>query len=36
MDNMRIYFGTPGWGWTMYGIGYKNSWFIGFSKKATK
>ena len=29
---MRIYFGTVGWGWVMYGIGYKNKWFLGYSK----
>ena len=28
---MKIYFGTVGWGWKMYGIGYKNKWFLGFS-----
>jgi len=28
---MRIYFGKVGWGWKMYGIGYKNKWFLGFS-----
>ena len=28
---MRIYFGTIGWGWKMYGIGYKAVWFCGFS-----
>ena len=30
---MRIYFGTPGFGWRMYGIGYKSVWFIGFSAR---
>ena len=30
---MRIYLGTPGWGWIMYGIGYKAEWFFGFSRK---
>ena len=30
---MRFYFGTPGWGWTMWGFGYKAQWFIGFSMK---
>lgn len=28
---MRIYFGQVGWGWKMYGIGYKTKWFLGFS-----
>lgn len=28
---MKIYFGTIGWGWKMYGIGYKTKWFCGFS-----
>lgn len=28
---MKIYFGTPGWGWMMWGIGYKTKWFFGFS-----
>lgn len=30
---MRLYLGTPGWGWKMYGIGYKTLWFLGFSMK---
>jgi len=29
---LRFYIGTAGWGWTMYGIGWGNKWFIGFSK----
>jgi len=28
---MRLYFGRIGWGWRMYGIGYKTVWFVGFS-----
>lgn len=28
---MKLYFGTPGFGWIMYGIGYKDKWFLGFS-----
>lgn len=28
---MKIYFGDIGWGWKMYGIGYKSKWFFGFS-----
>lgn len=31
---MIIYFGRIGWGWRMYGIGYKTTWFLGFSAKA--
>ena len=31
---MRIYFGFYGWGWRMYGIGYKTLWFLGFSIKS--
>jgi len=30
---MKIYFGTPGWGWRLYGIGYKSAWFLGFSMR---
>ncbi len=30
---MKLYFGTPGWGWTMWGIGYKSQWFFGFSAR---
>jgi len=30
---VRIYFGTPGFGWRMYGIGYKSVWFLGFSSR---
>ena len=30
---MKFYFGTPGWGWTMWGFGYKAHWFIGLSVK---
>ena len=29
---MRVYFGTVGWGWKMYGVGYKDVWFLGLSK----
>lgn len=28
---MKFYFGQVGWGWKMYGIGYKTKWFLGFS-----
>jgi hypothetical protein len=28
---MRFYFGKVGWGWKMYGVGWKNKWFLGFS-----
>lgn len=31
IGHLRIYLGTPGWGWIMYGIGWKNIWFLGFS-----
>ena len=30
---MRFYFGMCAWGWRMYGIGYKDEWFLGFSMK---
>lgn len=33
--NIKFYFGTPGWGWKMYGIGWKTLWFLGFSIKDT-
>lgn len=33
---MKLYFGTPGWGWTMWGIGYKSQWFFGFSARREK
>jgi hypothetical protein len=30
---MKLYLGTPGFGWTMYGlIGKGAKWFLGFSK----
>lgn len=29
-----IYFGTKEWGWRLYGFGYKNIWFIGYSRNA--
>ena len=32
---MKIYFGKVGYGWKMYGIGYKTKWFLGFSHKTT-
>lgn len=32
-DKMIIYYGQVGWGWKMYGIGYKTKWFFGFSMK---
>lgn len=29
---MIILFGTPGWGWKMFGLlGKQNKWFLGFS-----
>ena len=28
---MKVYFGAKGWGWVMYGFGYKAKWFFGFS-----
>lgn len=28
---MKWYLGTPGWGWIMWGFGWKAKWFIGFS-----
>ena len=32
---MKLYLGTPGWGWRMWGLIGKNSkWFLGFSKQA--
>lgn len=30
---MVFYFGTPGWGWHLWGFGYKTKWFFGFSRK---
>jgi len=33
---MTLYWGRIAWGWRMYGIGYKNVWFIGFSMQATR
>lgn len=33
---MRFYFGTPRWGWHMWGIGYKATWFFGFSRKTDR
>lgn len=30
---MKLYLGTPGWGWDLWGIGYKSQWFFGFSRK---
>ena len=31
---MKVYLGNYGWGWNLYGIGYKDQWFIGFSRRA--
>jgi len=33
---VRIYYGQVGWGWKMYGIGYRNEWFLGYSRRSTK
>ena len=30
---MKLYLGTPGWGWRLFGVGYKTVWFFGFSMK---
>lgn len=31
LRNFFLYLGTPGWGWIMYGIGWKTKWFFGMS-----
>ena len=31
IGKLRIYCGWIGWGWLMYGIGWKAKWFIGLS-----
>jgi hypothetical protein len=31
---IRVWLGQPGWGWRLYGISWRDSWFIGFSRKA--
>lgn len=28
---LKFYFGTPGWGWRLYGVALGESWFIGLS-----
>lgn len=28
---MKLYFWTKGWGWLLFGIGYKAKWFFGLS-----
>jgi hypothetical protein len=33
---MKLYLGTKNLGWIMYGVGYKNKWFFGFSMKKEK
>lgn len=32
----KLYFGTPGFGWIMYGIGYEDVWFLGLSINKTR
>jgi hypothetical protein len=36
VSNFRIYLGTCGWGWRLYGIGWKDVWFLGFSLKEAR
>ncbi|MFA6315641.1 MAG: hypothetical protein WC648_04730 [Candidatus Paceibacterota bacterium] len=28
---MKVYLWTAGWGWWLFGIGYKTKWFLGLS-----
>lgn len=28
---MKFWFGKRGWGWRLWGISYRNIWFLGFS-----
>jgi hypothetical protein len=30
---LKIYLGATGWGWRLFGIGYKSKWFLGFSMR---
>ena len=30
---MKIHFGGSGWGWRLWGISYKDRWFVGLSIK---
>lgn len=34
--NFVVYLGYPGWGWKMYGLGWKTKWFIGLSINISK
>lgn len=31
---MKFWFGSTGWGWRLYGVSYKDKWFVGVSCKA--
>lgn len=31
LGKFRIYTGSFNWGWNMFGIGWGNKWFLGFS-----
>ncbi len=31
MSKLRIYCGTVAWGWLVFGIGWRDKWFLGFS-----
>ncbi len=33
---MKFWFGSKGWGWKLYGVSYKDQWFVGFSRKYTE
>lgn len=33
IGQFAVYFGTPKWGWTMYGVGWGTLWFFGYSKR---
>lgn len=30
---MKFWFGTPGWGWRLWGVSNGDKWFIGLSIK---
>lgn len=33
IGNFKVYVGTKGWGWVMFGIGWNTKWFFGVSIK---
>ena len=32
---MKVWLGAHCWGWQLFGVSFKDKWFLGFSRRAT-